>query len=425
MSKMAGPDHYLDREGPSAPYSSKAAELFKLMQRATSLTTTAHYATPQEICISRAVMSSERDRLQKIALVISALGMGGSERVVTVLANHFAHLGHDVTIFTTYKETTKPFYPVADNVRLVPLSRCGYKSNCIPAPLGEKILRLRSALKSIKPDKVLSFSPTSTALCVLACMGTGIPVIASERTFPPKQNFDAASYIARRFFYDKASTVVMQTPEGLKWLSRFSPSSRGVLIPNPIDFPVSRSHPIRVPPTLNKSRRMLLAVGRFVKSKNNLMLIELFQLLAADFPMWDFAILGDGPEFQPANDLVSRFRLQERILLPGRVGNVGDWYVRADAFAFGSAYEGFPNALAEALAYGLPAVSFDIPGCASLINPHENGYLVEPALGRRGFEAALRSLLFRLLRPAPEVTTALRSRLSIDRVAQQWLAIPV
>ena len=74
--------------------------------------------------------------------------------------------------------------------------------------------------------------------------------------------------------------------------------------------------------------------------------------------------------------------LAGRIHLPGRVGNVGDWYARADLYAMTSRFEGFPNTLLEAMAAAVPAVSFDCTtGPSDLIRHGHDGYLVPPTGG--------------------------------------------
>jgi glycosyltransferase involved in cell wall biosynthesis len=76
--------------------------------------------------------------------------------------------------------------------------------------------------------------------------------------------------------------------------------------------------------------------------------------------------------------LISKGDLQEQIILPGKAGNVGDWYRIADIFVLSSRFEGFPNVLLEAMASGTACVSFDCDtGPRDLIEDGYNGLLVE------------------------------------------------
>jgi glycosyltransferase involved in cell wall biosynthesis len=113
------------------------------------------------------------------------------------------------------------------------------------------------------------------------------------------------------------------------------------------------------------------------------------------------------------------------VLMPGRAGNVADWYAAADAFALTSRFEGYPNALLEALASGVPAVACDcLTGPRELIQDGVNGLLVAP-----DSPAALTQALHRVMHDA-----GLRQRLSgqacltlqahtIERICARWEAV--
>jgi glycosyltransferase involved in cell wall biosynthesis len=85
--------------------------------------------------------------------------------------------------------------------------------------------------------------------------------------------------------------------------------------------------------------------------------------------------------------------MQDHVLFPGRAGNVGDWYAAADAFALTSRFEGYPNALLEALASGVPALAVDVKtGPRELIEDGINGLLIAP-----NSHSALTAALARLM----------------------------
>ena len=63
--------------------------------------------------------------------------------------------------------------------------------------------------------------------------------------------------------------------------------------------------------------------------------------------------------------------------LVGSVNTISDYYNKASIFAFTSNFEGFPNALIEAMAYGLPCVSTNCPsGPSEVISDGTNGFLI-------------------------------------------------
>ena len=88
-------------------------------------------------------------------------------------------------------------------------------------------------------------------------------------------------------------------------------------------------------------------------------------------------IAGEGPLGEELKQKAIALGLAERVDFAGRVGNLADHWARADVFLFTSLYEGFPNALAEAMANGVAAVAFDCPtGPSELITDGVDGYLV-------------------------------------------------
>ena len=100
-------------------------------------------------------------------------------------------------------------------------------------------------------------------------------------------------------------------------------------------------------------------MGRLGPKKNYEVLLDVFSQLAQSHRDWDLVILGEGSERPTLESKVKSAKLDGRVFLPGRAGNVGEWYERADLYVMSSHFEGFPNTLAEAMAHGMPAVAFD------------------------------------------------------------------
>lgn len=89
--------------------------------------------------------------------------------------------------------------------------------------------------------------------------------------------------------------------------------------------------------------------------------------------------------------------------MPGSVSDPWPWLKRAGIFLMSSRSEGFPNALCEAMAAGLPVISTDCPsGPADIITPEVDGLLVP-----NGDPAALAAAMQRLM-----MSTELRTRLA-------------
>jgi glycosyltransferase involved in cell wall biosynthesis len=169
----------------------------------------------------------------------------------------------------------------------------------------------------------------------------------------------------------------------------------------------------------------LLAAGRLVDEKNFSLLIDVFKRLAAAHPGWDLVILGEGPLDKALRKQADDCGLGERVLLPGLAGNPGAWYARADLYVMSSRFEGFPNTLLEALAHGVPGVSFDCDtGPRDIIRHGTDGLLI-PANDAQAMHQGLDKLMGddayrgQLAMRAGDA----RDRFSIERVAGMWESV--
>ncbi len=288
----------------------------------------------------------------------------------------------------------------------------------------QRIRAIRSRLRAIDPDVVIGMTTTAGVLATLASQRSRWLVVVEEHIHPPAMPPGRPWEQLRRWTYPRASRVVVLTSESLAWLRRSIPGSRGVVIPNPIAYPAPTSEPMLLPEDLvTGDRHLLLAAGRLAPQKGFDVLITAFASLAGAHPSWDLVIVGEGPDRAALEARVASLGLTDRVRLPGVVGNVADWYARADLFVMSSRFEGFPMTLGEALAAGCPAVSFDCEtGPRDLIQDGQNGRLVRPVED----PAALARTLSELMDDEPErrrmaaAATTVRDRYSLERILAMW-----
>ncbi len=361
----------------------------------------------------------------KILFFTNSLAGGGAERAAATLANHWARLGWQVTV-VTLAPAVEDFYLLDPQVRRIALDLAGASDGVLDA-LRQNLRRvavLRRVLAELRPAVAVALMSTPNVLLALAAWGRAdICTIGSERCFPPHFPLGRAWSALRRRGYGRLDAVVAQTSECAAWLGAHSNAERVAVIPNAVSWPLPRHAPRVAPEAVcGRDRKILLAVGRFEQVKNFGALIGAFAAIAQRNPAWDLVILGEGPQRPRLEQAVRDAGLEARIRLPGIAGNVGDWYAGADLYAMSSESEGFPNTLAEALAHGLPAVSFDCDtGPRDIIRHGLDGLLVPPgdleglgrALERLMSDAALRACF---AQRAPEA----RERFSTARVARMW-----
>ena len=359
-----------------------------------------------------------------VLVFIHSMSSGGAERVTANLANRWADSGHKVTV-VTQSASSADFYQLHASVERVAMESAKESAGLCSALVNNfaRSLMLRKVIRRAKPDIVIGMMTSANVLVVLASLGLRLPTIVCERTYPPHLPVGELWSRLRRWTYPLASRVTMLTSEGLNWLHREIPSARGVVMPNPIPYPLPVNAPELAPDSVvTGQRKMLLAVGRMTEEKGFSGLIRAFAALANQHPQWDLVILGDGPLRSTLSEQIQALGLSTRVLMPGRAGNVGAWYERADLYVLSSRVEGFPNTLGEAMAHGCAAVSFDCDtGPRDLIRHEVDGLLVPP-----GDVIALTQSLGRLMQndvlraqmgvKAQEV----RDRYAMDRVLGMW-----
>ena len=361
----------------------------------------------------------------RLLIYIHSLENGGAERVVANLANYWVSLGWDMTVVTVASHT-KDFYVLDSSVRRICLNLTGSSSNVLAGfcRTARRVQALRRVLQSVQPEVALS--AMHTANVVLALASRGLPdlrAIGSEHNFPPKAPMGVIWETMRRHAYGRLNAVVALTEECAGWLAAHSHARYIPVIPNPVSWPLSRHEPHISPAAVGRpGRHRLLGVGRLSMEKNFSSLIEIFARLAAAHPAWDLVILGDGPLRDTLCAQVRAAGLEQRIFLPGSVGNIGDWYEQASVYVMSSHFEGFPNTLVEAMAYGLPAVSFDCDtGPRDIIRHEVDGFLVAPG-DTQGMESALGKLMHdeQLRRDFSVLAIEARERFSLKKVSDMW-----
>ncbi len=358
----------------------------------------------------------------RVLLFIHSLHGGGAERVAADLSAYWAGMGREVMV-VTQASAEGDVYALHPEVRREVLHTAGEGGGLRGIWSNvQRVRALRRVVKSFRPDIVLGMMTTASVLSVLACAGLSCRVIATEHTHPPSQTLSGFWQRLRRLTYPRAASVVALTRGTADWLAQHVPGSKLAVIPNPVHFPLPRAEPI-LAPVSGDGRKRLLAVGRLHADKGFDLLIQAYARLAASHPDWDLVILGEGEERRALQAQVDEAGLESRVFMPGRAGNVGDWYESADLYVLTSRFEGLSNTLLESMASGLAAVSFDCDtGPREIVREGVDGVLVRP----NGDVPALCKALDAVMSNDAErqrmaqAATDVRDRFSAARVLQKW-----
>jgi glycosyltransferase involved in cell wall biosynthesis len=355
-------------------------------------------------------------------MVISSLGRAGAERTASVLANAWAERGEEVTLITLARDDV-PAYPLHPAISLRQLKvRDGMAKHLLHGAVRNlKIIRkLQGAICNSKPDLVISFMDISNIASLLAAHGKSAPVVITEHTHPAFHHIGWHWQTLRRLLYHRADALVCMTNSVLSWLQQRI-KVRGYVIPNPVE--AMRVHVQAVNKSEERERTsIVVAMGRLSREKGFDLLLAAFSLIAGRHLNWQLKILGDGPQRQELEEQAAKLGLNGRVEFTGVVTDPFPALSGADLFVSSSRYEGFGNALCEAMACGLPVISFDCPsGPREIVRNHVDGLLV-PAEDVTALAAAMDQLMsngqerLRLAARAPEVVT----RFGLTRVLGMW-----
>lgn len=302
----------------------------------------------------------------KAVILIPTLTAGGAERVASILANTWcAYPDTAVTVILMFDDEV--FFELDPRIKLVSLRlRPNLRRISRVIAIATALLRFRVMAMRENPTFVLSFMHKYNVFCLAALLWSGISTVVSERDSPTEPN-RRLSWMLRWLLYPTANGIIAQTRMGADYVRRKVRARDVTIIHNPI--PALQQYYV------GQRETLVLSVARLHPKKGHSDLIRAFAKLCR--PDWRLVICGDGPLREELEILASSLGVSDRVQFEGRVKDVQSWYRRAGIFALPSHFEGFPNALAEAMVAGVPVVSYDCPtGPAELIQHGKNGYLV-------------------------------------------------
>jgi glycosyltransferase involved in cell wall biosynthesis len=307
-----------------------------------------------------------------VALYFFRLGtVGGAGRMICLLANALCERGFAVHITTWDGPDDCASYAL--DPRIV-WSRLGFRPGAT-----DKLRRTRVLARLLRDHRIgilVGFVMSGDKTVYAAAKLSGVRLIVAERSAPTIYHLRyglAQRWLSFRMLH-LADRITVQMPD---FVTGYPTSLRDRIevIPNPVPVAERHARPNRAG---RDGRLNLLAAGRLDVEKRYECLVGAFARIASDHPAWQLRIVGDGPKLEPLRSLAERSGVAGRVQLEPWTSDISGAYASSHLFAMPSLWEGFPNALAEAMSHGLPAIGFrDAAGVAQLIADGETGWLAD------------------------------------------------
>lgn len=363
----------------------------------------------------------------RLAYIIEHIaGTGGMERNISSKSNYLVEeLGYELTIITIYQQGRPYAYGLSPLIKTVDLEvNFAGKSSCdIKEEISKKLEKVlyrehfdicvswggmdSYSLYKIKDGskKILEFHFDYAAFEMWS------------QAYNSRLKARTMAFVKRMLFINAArhyeKFVLLTKQDQLRW-KRFCNNT--TYIYNPLFLQKE------IYPDKPKNSHKVCAMGRLDYNKGYDLLISIWKKVAEKHPDWKLYIYGEGDEQESLQELILLEGLTDNVKLCGYCADVGSVFSQSDFFVFPSRFEGFGNVLVEAMAYGLPPVSFDCPcGPKEIIENNVSGFLV-PYMDLDSFAEKINELIENeALRNRMSLYALKRSnQFSMNSIMQQW-----
>jgi len=357
----------------------------------------------------------------KVLMVITGLGMGGAEKVVTSLADQLVEKGHEVVI--AYMTGKTLVVPKSSNVELISLDVNSAKN------IYKAYFKLRKLIKYFKPDVVHSHLVHANILCRTLRLTTAMPRLISSAHNTDEEGW--TRFLAYRLtdkLTDISTNVSDEAVDAFIEQKAVRPG-RMLTLHNGISttefvFSEKARSDIRRELGLIEGQQLILAVGRLDQQKDYPNLLSAISILSESQKNIKVAIAGQGPLLNELEERVNILGIEDKICFLGVRTDIPRLMSAADVFVLSSAWEGFGLVVAEAMACERVVVATDCGGVKEVVG--DAGFLVPPK-DSVAIAAALKQALTvnsdERLQLGKKARQRVLQHYSLDMATDKWLRL--
>lgn len=342
---------------------------------------------------------------------------GGTERVISILANKYCALGMPVTILMIAGNQVA--YELDDRIQVINVS--GATGGSLVGRI-KRVSKLRTIFRENKDAKIIAMGTVAAMFALLSKIGLRNKIVVSERNDPNRLNHRPIRFpekVLRNLLYRGAIRLVLQT-EDVKSCFPQSLIRKSIVIPNPISESLPKA-------AVNDNReKTVITAGRLTEQKNHRLLIDAFKEFESLHPGYRLRIFGEGELKEQLQEYIINSDLQGKAYLEGFSKDLYSELQNGGIYVSSSDWEGISNSLVEAMAMGIPTVATDCPmgGSRMFINNMKNGILV-PMNDKSAIVEAMcyvadhADAVLKMSKNAMEI----REKIAVEKIAGQWLEL--